>query len=68
MPSTVMLLNIDPVAVFEDNMQVQCLPAYGSDDPKWTYRKVPKVAAFRSFARKVCRRSDKVYTSVIRHT
>ena len=51
MPSTVMLLNIDPVVVFDDNMQVQFLPVFGSDQPKWTYRKVPKVAAFRNFAR-----------------
>ena len=51
MPSTVMLLNIDPVAVFDDNVQVQCLPVFGSDQPKWTYWKVLKVAASRSFAR-----------------
>ena len=51
MDSTVMLPNIDPVKVFDDNMQVQCLPVYGSDHPKWTYRKVPKVATFRNFAR-----------------
>ena len=51
MDSTVMLPNIDPVTAFGDNMQVQCLPVYGADQPKWTYRKVPKVTAFRTFAR-----------------
>ena len=50
MPSTVMLVNIDPVTVFDDNMQVQCLPVFGADQSKWTYRKVPKVEALRSFA------------------
>ena len=49
MPSAMMLVNIDTVTVFDDNMQVQCLPVFGSDQPKWTYRKVPKVEAFRSF-------------------
>ena len=49
MPSTVMLVNIDRVSVFDDNMQVQCLPVFGADQPKWTYRKVPRVEAFRKF-------------------
>ena len=62
MPSTVMLPSIDPVAVFDDNMQVQCRPVFGSDHPKWTYRKVPKVAAFRNFGRLPpwCRRPQKM--------
>ena len=57
-----MLPNIDPVAVFDDNMQVQFLPVFGSDQPKWTYRKVPKVAALRSFARlpSWCRKPQKM--------
>ena len=57
-----MLVNIDPVAVFDDHMQVQCLPVFGSDQPKWTYRKVPKVEAFRSFARlpSWCRKPQKM--------
>ena len=42
MDSTVMLPNIDPVTALDDNMQVQCLPVYGADQPKWTYRRVPK--------------------------
>ena len=42
MDSTVMLPNIDPIT----DMQVQCLPV-----SKWTHRKVPKVTAFRNFAR-----------------
>ena len=46
-----LLTNVDPVKGFDDNMQAQCLPVYGSDHPKWTYRKVPKVAAFRNFSR-----------------
>ena len=62
MDSTVMLCNIDPIKVFDDNMQVQCLPVYGSDQPKWTYRMVPKVASFRSFARLLswCRKPQKM--------
>ena len=44
MPSTVIPVNIDPVTVFDDNMQVQCGQCvFGADQPKWTYRKVPKV-------------------------
>ena len=50
MDSTVMIPNIDPATALDDNMQVQCLPVHRSDQPKWTYRKVPKVAASRSFA------------------
>ena len=35
----------------DDSLQVQCLPVYRSDRPKWTYRKVPKVTRFRNFER-----------------
>ena len=31
MPSTVMLPSIDIAVTLEDNMQVQCLPVFGSD-------------------------------------
>ena len=51
MGSTVMLPKIDPITVIDDNMQAQCLPVFGSDQPKWTYWKVPKVTAFRTVAR-----------------
>ena len=34
MPSTVMLPSIDIAATLEDNMQVQCLPVFGSDHPR----------------------------------
>ena len=43
--------SIDPITAFDDNMPVQCLPVYGAEQPKWTYRKVPKVTAFQTFAR-----------------
>ena len=46
-PSTVMLHSNDRALSLEDNMQVQCLPVFGSDGPKWTYRKLPKVTEFR---------------------
>ena len=46
MPSTVMLHSNDLALSLEDNMQVQCLPVFGSDRPKWTYRKLPKVTDF----------------------
>ena len=51
MDSTVMLPDIDPITAFDDNMQAQCRPVYGADHPNWTYRNVPKVTAFRTFAR-----------------
>ena len=51
MDSTVLLPNIDPVTALDDNMQVQCLPVYQADQPKWRYRRVPKVSSFRTFAR-----------------
>ena len=50
MDSTVMLPNIDPATALDDNMQVQCLPVYGADQPKWTCRRAPKVTSFRTFA------------------
>ena len=62
MPSTVMLPSIDMAISREDNMQVQCLPVFGSDRPKWTYRKVPKVTEFRNFGKLPpwCRRPQKM--------
>ena len=51
MPATVMLHSKEVALSLEDNMQVQCLPVFGSDRPKWTYRKVPKVTDFRNFGR-----------------
>ena len=51
MEPTVLIPNIDPITALDDNMQAQCLPVYGADQPMWTYRKVPKVTAFRTFAR-----------------
>ena len=62
MPSTVMLHSNDLALSLEDNMQVQCLPVFGSDRPKWTYRKLPKVTDFRNFGRVPlwCRRPQKM--------
>ena len=40
-----------PAAALDDDMQAQCLPVFQVDKPQWTYRKVPKVSSFRSFAR-----------------
>ena len=51
MPATVFLHSKEIALSLEDNMQVQCLPVFGTDRPKWTYRKVPKVTEFRSFRR-----------------
>ena len=34
-----------------DDQQVQCLPVAKSTIPKWTYRKLPKVTAFRVYGR-----------------
>ena len=51
MDSTVLIPNIDPITALDDNMQVQCLPVCGSDQTKWTYLKVLKVTAFRTFAK-----------------
>ena len=51
MPSTVTLHSNNMALSLEDNMQVQCLPVFGSDRLKWTYRKVPKVTEFRNFGR-----------------
>ena len=62
MPSTVMLHSSNIAILLEDNMQVQCLPVFGSDRPKWTYRKLPKVTEFRNFGRLPpwCRRPQKM--------
>ena len=51
MDSTVLLPTIDPITALDDDMQVQCLPVYQADQPKWTYWRVPKVSSYRSFAR-----------------
>ena len=51
MDSTVLIPNVDPITALDDNMQVQCLPIHGAGQPEWTYRRVPKVTAFRTFAR-----------------
>ena len=51
MGSTVLLPNIDPATALDDNVQAQCLPVFQADQPKWTYRRVPKVSSFRTFAR-----------------
>ena len=48
MPSTVILHSNSIAVSLEDHMQVQCLPVFGSDRPRWTYRKLPKVTEFRS--------------------
>ena len=32
-------------------MQAQCLPAHKSREPRWMYRKVPKVTPLRVFSR-----------------
>ena len=62
MPSTVMLHSSKVALSLEDDMQVQCLPVFGSDRPKWTYRKLPKVTKFRRFDRipPWCRRPQKM--------
>ena len=36
------------VTALDDNMQVQCLPVFQADQPKWTYRRVPKVSSFQN--------------------
>ena len=51
MPATVMLHTNEIALSLDDSTQVQCLPVYKSDRPKWTYRKVPKVTKFRNFER-----------------
>ena len=51
MPATVMLHSKEVALSLNDGLQVQCLPVFGSDRPRWTYRKVPKVTKFRSFGR-----------------
>ena len=51
MPATVMLHSKEVALSLDDGLQVQCLPVFGSDRPRWTYRKVPKVTKFRNFGR-----------------
>ena len=51
MPATVMLHSKEIALSLDDNMQVQCLPVFGTDRPKWSYRKVPRVTHFRNFGR-----------------
>ena len=46
-----LLHTLDPATALDDDMQAQCLPVYQADQPKWTYRRVPKVSSFRSFKR-----------------
>ena len=62
MPSTVILHSNSVAVSLEDHMQVQCLLVFGSDRPRWTYRKLPKVTEFRSFDRLPlwCRRPQKM--------
>ena len=51
MPATVMLHSKEMALSLDDSLQAQCLPVFGSDRPRWTYRKVPKVTKFRNFGR-----------------
>ena len=51
MPATVMMHTKEVQLSLDDSMQVQCLPVYRTDRPKWAYRKVPKVTKFRNFYR-----------------
>ena len=51
MPATVMMHTNEIQLSFDDSSQVQCLPVYRTDRPKWAYRKVPKVTKFRNFDR-----------------
>ena len=51
MPATVMMHTNEVQLSMDDNMQIQCLPVYRTDRPKWAYRKVPKVTRFRNFDR-----------------
>ena len=51
MPATVMMHTKEVHLSLDDNMQIQCLPVYRTDRPKWAYRKVPKVTKFRNFDR-----------------
>ena len=49
MPSTVLLPSSQVAVSLEDDRQLQCLPVFGSDRPKWMYRKLPKVTKIRHF-------------------
>ena len=52
MPATVMMHTKEMLQLsLDDDMQIQCLPVYRTDRPKWAYRKVPKVTEFRNFNR-----------------
>ena len=51
MPATVMMHTKEVQLSLDDDMQIQCLPVYRTDRPKWAYRKAPKVTRFRNFAR-----------------
>ena len=51
MPATVMVHTKEIALSLDDSMQVQCLPVYRTDRPKWACRKVPKVTRFRNFER-----------------
>ena len=51
MPATVMMHTNEIQLSLDDSLQVQCLPVYRTDRPKWAYRKVPKVTRFRNFDR-----------------
>ena len=51
MPATVMMHTSEIALSLDDSLQVQCLPVYRTDRPKWAYRKVPKVTRFRNFDR-----------------
>ena len=46
MPATVMMhtkeMITEIVRSLDDDLQIQCLPVYRTDRPKWTNRKVPK--------------------------
>ena len=51
MPATMMMHTNEIQLSTDDNTQIQCLPVYRTDRPKWAYRKVPKVTRFRNFDR-----------------
>ena len=51
MPATVMMHTNEIQLSLDDSLQVQCLPVYRTDRPKWACRKVPKVTRFRNFDR-----------------
>ena len=51
MDSSVELKFLEPVKSLDDGMQVQCLPVHKSREPRWMYRKVPKVTSLRDFSK-----------------